>query len=79
MRMIEGSCAECRWWSRLGPDWGECRLGSSKELASVPPESRLFRVGVDYNVAGYAGRLTTAASFGCVEWERAGGREFVLR
>jgi hypothetical protein len=84
MRMIEGPCAECVWWHRLGadpgagPDWGECRLGSSEELAGVPNASRLFRVGVDSHVAGYAGRLTTAATFGCVEWARA-GREFVLR
>jgi hypothetical protein len=54
-------------------------LGSSEQLAGVPPESRLFRVGVEsYHVAGYTGRLMMAATFGCVEWARA-GREFVLR
>jgi hypothetical protein len=72
MRMIEGSCAECQWWERIFPDWGTCRLSADEDLEGVADETRQFRVHGPFP-------LTTAATFGCVQFARDPAVPFALR
>jgi len=72
MRMIEGGCAECQWWERVGPEWGECRLSADEAIEGVPDASRQFRVHGPV-------LLTTSATFGCTQFTRNPAAPFELR
>lgn len=70
--MIESGCADCTWWTRVGSDWGECRLSADAEIEGIPDEARQFRVHGPV-------LLTTSATFGCTQFHRNPEIPFALR
>lgn len=58
-------CKTCKWWRKIGDNWGECTLAASSHGEPDEPTTKAFALDGEC----WSAVLWTQSTFGCVQWD----------